>query len=75
MQQVGSKYDVAALRDGIAQKQLSISEFASAAGISKFCIYRALSGSLVRTKTLGKISAALGVKPSALIVKEASEIG
>lgn len=69
------RYNSEALRVELARRQVSVREFAATAKISSFAVYRALSGGVVRTKTLGKISAALGVNPSALMGKEASEIG
>ena len=61
------RYNTIFLRDAIARKKLSAPEFAAKAKLSKFSVYRALSGGYVRTKTLGKLSAALCVEPKELL--------
>lgn len=61
-------FDGERLRDEIARRQQSIPEFARDANLSRFSVYRALSGSRANTRTLGKIAAALNVeRPSELL--------
>ena len=69
------KFDGAKLRDEIARRQQSVVDFAKAAGVSSYCVYRAMRGSRVGTKTLGKIAAALKVeKPSDLLEEDDKEM-
>lgn len=69
------KFDGTKLRDEIARRQQSVVDFAQTAGVSSYCVYRAMQGSRVGTKTLGKIAAALKVeKPSDLLEEEDKEM-
>ena len=61
------RYNTIFLRDAIARKKLSAPEFAAKAKLSKFSVYRALSGGYARLKTLGKMASALGVEPKELL--------
>ena len=57
------------LRELIALRQQSVVEFAREAGVSPFSVYRAIQGGGAPTKALGKIAAALGLKPSELLLE------
>ena len=62
------RYDQERLRDEIARRQMTVTDFAKQAGLSKFNVYRALKGGRANTRTLGKIAAALNMeKPSELL--------
>lgn len=67
------RYDQERLRDEIARRQITVTDFARQAGISKFNVYRALKGGRANTRTLGKIAAALNIEePSELLEEEIS---
>lgn len=64
-------YDGERIRDEIARRKQSVPEFARDADLSKFSVYRAISGARASTKTLGKLAAAFGYqKPSVLLKGE-----
>lgn len=69
----GVKFNGVLIRDEIARREQSIPEFAKAAGISPFSVYRSMGGGTARTKTLGKIARALCVEPSDLLLKESEK--
>lgn len=63
------RYDTERLRNEIARRHMTATDFAKLAGISKFSVYRALKGSRrVRMSTLGKLAHALKLEnPSELL--------
>ena len=71
------RYDTERLRNEIARRHMTVTAFAKLAGLSKFCVYRALKGSSkARTDTLGKFARALGIEnPSELLEHPAPERG
>ena len=56
------------LQDEIAIQQMSILEFAKAAGVSTVAIYRIFNGGRSNTRTAGKIAAALKKSPRELLL-------
>lgn len=68
------KYDKERLTAEIARRQQSISEFARDVGVSRFALYRALTGSRANTRTLGKIAATLGIDNPTELLKPAAQM-
>ena len=52
----------------IAERQLSAIQLAKAAGLSRDSIRKALKRGRARRLTIGKIAAALGVKPAEIVL-------
>lgn len=69
------RYDSAALRDLVARRQISVTQLVEKAGIARLTAYRAMNGSVARTKTLGKLANALGVAPNYLLAETRADGG
>ena len=63
-------FDGKKIADEIARRCQSVPEFAVDAQLSRFAVYRALSGGKASTKTLGKIAGALGVERPTDLLRE-----
>lgn len=68
------KYDGERLTNEIARRKQSVPDFAKDAGLSRFSVYRALSGGKASTRTLGKLAAALEIDNPIDLCKPMKEV-
>lgn len=61
------------LQDEIAERRLTITDFAKRSKVPAGAVYRAIGGGNLRLSTAGKIAGALDLKPSDLCIRESEK--